>query len=213
MVHHSTHLKLPAAAPYDGDHDLASFVGNYVRPLAPELSLFWFSKYGAAGAREIKFRFSVHDYEKVRLEVERIEVAFPHGADGCGGYNFESDLGNDRFLAPARRATDQGSRALLAYEFLTAGARLYIDCLEQQGSGWRPEEEKTSGYNRETSLEQFHHLFCNMTTVPTWAAVLQLPSWNPNALGPLKVVSDLQARALTKPPSPIVQVSLSKIEH
>jgi hypothetical protein len=213
MTHHSMHLKLPSTAPYDGPNDLASFVGNHVRPLANKLNLFWFSKYGAPGAREIKFRFSTDDYDAIRKDVEGVEAAFPHGSDGCGAYNYENDLGGDRFIAPGRATIGKASRALLVYQFLTAGARLFVDCLEPDGIGWKPEAETASNYNRETPLETFHHLFCNMTSVPTWAAVLQLPGRAPNELGPLMVVSDLQARTIVASDPKITLTSLPRIDH
>ena len=37
------------------------------------------------------------------------------------------------------------------------------------------EEEKASGYNLNTSLEQFHHLFCNMTGMPAIVIVATPP--------------------------------------
>ena len=212
-THHSMHLKLPSNAPFDGPNYLTSFVGIHVRPLASKLRLFWFTKYGRPGAGEVKFRFSTDDYEGIRKDIEAIEGMFQHGDDGCGDYNYVGDLGGERFLAPGRRATDQAARALLIYEFLTASARLFVDCIEPDGAGWKAEEEITSNYNRETPMETFHHLFCNMTTVPTWAAVIQLPGQQPNSLGPLMVVSDLESRGIMKADSRVALVNLPRIVH
>lgn len=188
---------------------MESFVGTHVRVLAPKLQLFWFSRYGSPGSREIKFRFAIEDYETVRSEIEVIEKAFAHGSEGCGIYDYVSDLGGGRFVAPDRKSAHQTQRALLVYEFLTAGARLFIDCLVQDGSGWKHEEEKVSFYNRITPLETFHHLFCNMTDVPTWASVLHYVHQD----GRYMVVSDLESREIIKADPSIVLVGLHRIRH
>lgn len=205
LTHHSLHLVLPTVTPEGEAYDLEYFVGMHIRPLASRLKLLWFSRYGTPENREIKFRFSVEDYKTVLSGIESIQNLFKHGMDGCGDYDYIADLGGSRFIASDREKVDQADRALLVYQFLTAAARLFIDCLVPVGSGWRQEEEKTSGYNRQTPLETFHHLFCNMTDVPTWAAVLRKH-------GKDQVVSDLASRQLAKNPS-ITMVQLIRIQH
>lgn len=206
LTHRSLHLKLPAIPPYAGVYDLESFVGEQVKPIVDRLQLFWFSRYGISGNREIKFRFSVEDYDGVKDKIEAIEKAFEHGADGCGNYDYVADLGNDRFIAPDRKVSHQADRSLLVYQFLTAGARMFVDCLVQDGPGWKHEEETTSFYNRITPLETIHHLFCNMTNVPTWAAVLLKD-------GKYEVVSDLDGRTRMKADPNTALVGLPRITH
>ncbi len=201
------HLKFPAGAPYSDDNDLASFVGIHVRPLVPFLDLFWFTRYGVTGSREVKFRFTTTQYSKIRARVEALE-AWQRGQDGCVNYNFVGDLGGNRFT-PRNRPAHAAERAFGVYQFLTAGARLFVDCLVPNGAGWMLEEEKASGYNRETPLETVHHLFCNMTTVPTWAALLQYPNNN----NQVELVSDLQASAIQAADPTVQRVIHARIQH
>jgi hypothetical protein len=201
------HLRFPAGAPYADDNDLASFVGIHVRPLVPYLDLFWFTRYGATGSREVKFRFTTTQYSKIRARVEVLE-AWQHGQDGCANYNYVGDLGGNRFV-PGNRAAHAAERALGVYQFLSAGARLYVDSLVPNGVGWGLEAETASGYNRETPLETFHHLFCNMTTVPTWAALLH----HPNNNNVVELVSDLTANAKQAADPTIVRVRHGRIHH
>lgn len=209
MIHRSLHLLLPPNPPYNGPYDLESFAGNRVAPLVSRLKFFWFTRYGVPGNREIKFRFSAEDYETVRQDIEDIEQAFQHGHDGCGAYDFVADLGGARFISPNQPPAHAADRALLVYQFLTAGSKLLLDCLVPDGGGWKHEVEKASGYNRITSLETFHHLYCNMTGVPTWAALLQYPHQG----GVYRVVSDLESRVLMQADAQIVLCGLHRIEH
>jgi len=203
MTHHSLHLLLPDEPPFTDDYFLESFVGRHVRPLANKLRLFWFSRYGAPRKGEVKFRFSVDDYESIRSEIEALTALFKPGEDGCGPYNYVVDLAGDRFIASERKSTHQAQRGMLAYEFLTASAKLFIDCLVENGVGWKHEEETATGYNRKTPLEQYHHLFCNMTGVPTWAAVLRKGEIQ-------EVVSDFQSRSIK---DPSIEIILWPIRH
>jgi hypothetical protein len=208
LRHRLFHIQLGQAAQYAGSNDLASFVGAYVKPLVPHLTYFWFARYGQAGAREIKFKFSTGCYEKIRKDAEAIENSFVHGQDGCVDYDYEGDLGGSRFLPPGR-PEHKAERALGVYQFLTSAARLYVDCLVPDGLGWKLEEEITSGFNRETTMETFHHLFCNMTTVPTWATTLHYPNQG-NQLG---LMSDLDARPTLQHNPPNHPVTLVQINH
>ena len=104
-------------------------------------------------------------------------------------------------LLPNGKADHQADRAVVAYEFLTAAARLFIDHLVSDGAGgWKHETETKTLFNRITPLEQFHHLFCNMTRVPTFAAIIE-------SNGQQQVISDINHRPLaTDPAARLIQM-------
>jgi hypothetical protein len=52
-----------------------------------------------------------------------------------------------------------------------------LDCLVGPDANgyFALESETVSGFSKESSMEQFHHLFCNMTRCPTYVAIAQEP--------------------------------------
>jgi hypothetical protein len=209
LVHKSLHLKLPAAAPFDNEDALLSFAGQFILPFSEYFHWFWFSRYGSTGAWEVRFRFSTEDFPAVEPHFDYLKTSFAHGADGCGDYDYEGDLGGQRFLGEDAPDQDKAVRAGLVYDFLTSAARLTLASLVDAHNGrWRLEHETRSKLNRETSLESMHHLFCNMTCVPTWAAILLNPQSNSH-----RVVSDLDSRQIMKKDPKVQLVDLPKIQH
>jgi hypothetical protein len=84
-------------------------------------------------------------------------------------------------------------RANLVYAFLTASAKLFPASIVREPDGhWRHENETQSHYNNQTSLESVHHLFCNMTCVPTYAVLFSPPG------APQVVISELHARDIIR---------------
>lgn len=179
MVHRSLEVDMPQAAPYETHAFLDTFAGEFILPIQDKLARFWFSRYvNAAGRRHILFRFSTERYDEVKKDLATAALTFRDTGYKEGGYDYVNDLGrgeNDRFLGDARDR-DPEKRAELVYDFLTAGARLYLSCLVKETDGhWRLEQETRSGHNVETSLESVHHLFCNMTNVPTFVRLFVAP--------------------------------------
>src|SRR6185437_15616917 len=170
LVHKSIRIDLPNQLPFDRDTDLEAFAGEYILPIEKKLKRFWFTRYGVVGQRYILFRFSTTKFEKIEAHINNITNIF--GGAGCEDYDYVGDLANQRFLGTDARTKDKKKRADLVFAFLTASAKLLLASIVRDADGhWRHENERVSGYNNHTSLESVHHLFCNMTGVPTYAVL------------------------------------------
>lgn len=175
----SLQLDVPDKVPYDRHESwFESFVGNNLLPIIERnvFQRYWFSRYGAVGrGKHILFRYEVEDEDMVHEDIEDLKARFqPNQHDA---YDPSGDLGhgeNSRFFGANARHQDHDQRGQLAFDFLFASARLFLHCLSPVGAGyWQLESETTSRFNVRTSLEQFHHLFCNMTCVPTFVVVAE----------------------------------------
>src|ERR1035437_7801141 len=175
VVHKSIEVHFPNRAPYDTDYDLEAFAGEYILPIHRKLKRFWFTRYGSVGQRHTLFRFSTAQFEQLQAHFDNVVVEF--GGPGCVDYNYVDDLGAPRFLGTDARNQSRVRRANFVYAFLTASAKLFLESIVKEADGhWRHESERQSHYNRETSLESFHHLFCNMTGVPIDAGLITAPT-------------------------------------
>jgi len=177
----SLHLKVPDVTPYDrADSWFESFVGHQIRPVAmtPQIKRFWFSRYDVNGAKSVRFRFEGDDLCLVDKNIQELIHRFGLASDDYGDYDWRADLGlgeSSRFLGDAHR--DQTRRGNVVFDFLSATSRLFLDCLagpDEKGY-FRLEVERKSGFSLQSSMEQFHHLFCNVTGAPCFAAVAQHP--------------------------------------
>jgi hypothetical protein len=187
---------------------LEAFVGEYVLPISDHLHWFWFSRYGRVGFWEVRFRFSTANLDPIENKIQYLTTKFSYGADGCGHYDFINDLGATRFLGQDAVNQQRERRATRVYEFLSASARLFVESIVKDPNGyWRHETETNSKLNRETSLESIHHLFCNMTGVPTWAALLA------TANSQLLLLSDMQARQILTNNSQLRNILFERIQH
>lgn len=198
----SLSLSIPDAAPYDRQETwFSSFVGNNLLPIIESVnfSRFWFTQYGAVSAgKSILFRFEIDDLNAIAAYVAELQQKFPSGPDGYTDYGHAGDLGcgeNSRFFGNNSRHQDKDRRGELAFDFVHACAKLYIDCLSgpDQSGYYQLEEEKSSGFNIETSFEQYHHLVCNMTYVPTFVVEATHPEVNGT-----KIFSLIQFAGLNK---------------
>jgi hypothetical protein len=177
----SLHLIVPDIKPYDRpDSWFETCVACNIKPILDtgKIRRFWFSRYGAIGNKSIRFRFDCDDLKSIEPSVEELAKKFRLGSEGYGDYDWAADLGkgeNSRFLGDAH--SDAVRRGDVVFNFLFATSRLFLDCLTgpDQDGYFHMETEKKSGFSLETSMEQFHHLFCNVTGVPCFAAVAQHP--------------------------------------
>jgi hypothetical protein len=184
MAVKSLSLVVPDQVPYDrAESWFESFVGNQLLPIIERgvLRRNWFTRYGSVGGgKHILFRYEADDLASVAAEIKALEARFPAGPEGHTDYDVAGDIGQgegSRFLGSNNRQQDRSRRGDVAFDFLHASASLFLDCLsgpDNQGY-WQLERETTSGFSVETSLEQFHHLFCNMTAVPTFVVVASHP--------------------------------------
>lgn len=180
----SLSLTIPDSPPYDQAGSwFESFAGNELLPLVEEnqFARFWFTRYGGVGhGKHILFRFEVDDLASVESQITDLRSKFPAGPDGYKDYDYSGDIGRgerSRFLGRNSRHQDSARRGGIAFDFLHAAARLFLDCLTGPDSGgyFQLEPETTSSFSVATSMEQFHHLFCNLSGVPTFIAITVHP--------------------------------------
>lgn len=184
MTVKSLSLTIPDNPPYDrAESWFESFAGNDLLPIIEScpFNRFWFTRYGAVGSgKHILFRFEIDDLSSVEAHVNALMKKFPLGPLEYTEYDYGGDIGRgerSRFLGNNTRHQDQNLRGSIAFDFLHATARLFLDCLtgpDQQGY-YQLEPETTSKFSVVTSMEQFHHLFCNLTGVPTFVAITAHP--------------------------------------
>lgn len=184
MASKSVSLSIPDDPPYDRQENwYESFVGRDLAPVidSGRFRRYWFTRYGAIGQRKhILFRFDANDLEAAEESLSPLRAKFRLGPGGYTDYDIAGDIGRgekSRFLGNNGRHQDAARRGDIAFDFLHASARLFIDCLtgpDDEGY-WCLEPEKTSGFSVATSLEQFHHLFCNLSNVPTWIVICAHP--------------------------------------
>lgn len=179
MDAYSLTITVPDVPPFERpDGWFLSFIGAVIVPMTgcPNVKRFWFTRYGGVGVgKEAKFRFETDDIAATTVFMRSIVEARGLSMPSVEKYDVADDIGrgeNSRFLGTNASHRDHRRRGELAFDFLHASARLLFDCLVGPSAEghFALEEEKKSGFNFESPLEQFHHLFCNMTCVPTFVA-------------------------------------------
>lgn len=106
----------------------------------------------------------VRRYNDRPAHVDALIKKFQLFDQGYEDYNYASDIGEgekSRFLDDYGHHHDKQKRGELAFDFVHAGARLFLDGLRGPDAAGRfqREPETTSGFSKATSLEQFLHLF------------------------------------------------------
>ena len=187
MKSYSFAFSIPDSSPFDKQPSwFQTFVGAVVMPVCESggLRRFWFTRYGAVGhGKTALFRVETDDIEIIEQLIQDLAaskgITFVKRED----YDPHGDLGtgeSSRFLGTDAKHHDNVRRGELAFNFLHAAAVLMLDCLvgPDENGYFALEAEKASGFSRESSFEQFHHLFCNMTCVPTYMVVANPPHSN-----------------------------------
>ena len=184
MVAKSLELLISDTAPYDQPETwFETYVGTHVVPMVPLLKRFWFTRYGAIGSQKWAcFRFECDDIIAIQPHVDELVQRFQLIGQQYADYDAAQDIGcgeNSRFLEDNGRHIDSKKRGDLAFNFLHAAALLFTDGLKGPDADGRfqREPETESGFNNETSLEQYLHLFCNMTGVPAFVSECQHPDF------------------------------------
>jgi len=187
MNAYSVKITIPDVPPFDRQENwFESFVGNIIEPAVSSdmIGRFLFTRYGAIGQEEEKyalFRFEATDAEAVTKQLNNglakhnLTISEQSAFDAAGNIGCGE---RSRFLGSNSKHGSKEQRGDIAFTFLHAAACLMLDCLvgtDPQGY-FSLEEETQSGFSKESSLEQFHHLFCNMTGVPTYLAIGMPPN-------------------------------------
>jgi hypothetical protein len=180
MQVHSVEVSIPDSSPFDRDDCwFESFVGSIIQPVvdSQSVSRFWFTRYGAVShGKHALFRFETDDVSVILASLSAELGKFGLMIAREETYDVAGDIGrgqDSRFLGTNAMHQSNARRGDIAFTFLHAAACLMLDCLVgPDASGYyRLESETQSGFSRETSLEQYLHLFCNMSCVPTFIAI------------------------------------------
>jgi len=180
MPTHSVEIMIPDEKPFDRqDCWFETFVGSIIEPVvcSNQVSRFWFTRYGAVDlSKHALFRFETEDVNAILTHLSSLLSKFGMKITREEAYDIAGDIGrgqNSRFLGPNAKHQSASRRGDIAFSFLHASACLMLDCLVgPDASGYfRLESETKSGFSRETSLEQYLHLFWNMTCVPIYLAI------------------------------------------
>ena len=176
-------LFIPDTKPYDNQNTwYTTFAGTNLIPLVENSNFkrFWFTNYGEVGSdKNILFRFEVDDTSSVESDITDLLEEFSNKSS-YKDYEFASDIGKgegSRFLGQNNHHKDHERRGDIAFDFLHTSARLFLDCITgpDKDGYWKLEPETQSRFSIETSMEQFHHLFCNLTDVPTHIIIAAHP--------------------------------------
>lgn len=194
MQHFSLSCSPPTAPPFDRPvpqpgNWYDSFLGNIVLPLSEtgKLDRFWFSQYGAFGkGHHAKFRFSTEHSDEVHAILNPLIVKFSiqllqeHGETYPHQFDIIGDLVSPqekRHFGDNARNTSRLERGECLYTFLHAASALTLHCLSHSDSESRwyrevnPDRVNTQFGD---TTEAIHHLFCNLSSVPTAVCVVPM---------------------------------------
>jgi hypothetical protein len=190
MPVHSVEVSVPDTSPFDRQESwFESYVGSVISPVVQSqpVTRFWFTRYGAVEhGKTSLFRFETEDVGAVLDSLSAQLARFQMTIKNDGPYDVAGDIGRgerSRFLGSNSKHQSDAQRGEVAFTFLHASACLMLDCLVGPDCDgyYSLESETQSGFNRESSLEQYLHLFCNMTCVPTYLAI-GLPPGSPEPI-------------------------------
>lgn len=152
------------ATRYVGSYDAKAPPGGYALP----------QEYHSDGHyRFLLFRMSLTDAWRREAREEGLKLAAQAGCftnpTGWTEYDVVMNLGSVRFVTRAAATSVRVERARLIAAFVDATVRLVLAALEQDADGkWTSELTGFIGENPHGSfLESVHHIFCNLTGVPT----------------------------------------------
>lgn len=197
VIARQTRIFVPPTRLYDEATWAETLLGRVIAPLThehPSLLWFWFSRYvqerdedvGDCDISQIpasfefpgsllcsvRFRYALPEEDRLSFEARAQELIDASGArvSDFREYDWVGDLGGDRFVGEDRSDVRRQIRAELVVAFCTAVSRLTLDCLRGPGrkGRYRLEENDSPQNPYGSSFESLHHLFCNMTDVPTF---------------------------------------------
>lgn len=131
--------------------------------------------------RYIVFRLSVEGDKRQALHQMALQLTEAAGlyAVPWVDYDIVGDLGNDRFVHEGATEEERTLRAKLVANFIDATVRLMLNSLIEENGQWKL-ESNTHELNPDKSFFQsIHHLFCNLTNVPTFIHLQIRPSKYP----------------------------------
>ena len=160
----------PAAGhPYDRQDWQWQMIGHLLQPFVAKFhpARFWFSCYVAPAIPK-------HLY--IRYETDKIaeDKELPLPPKEHYEFDIVGNLSGQRFLGDNKQHNDKSKRGNLIFDFLHQGSLLTLAQLSHLENGyWCIEKNQDVGNNHYgSSLESPHHLFCNLSGVPTAVVVI-----------------------------------------
>jgi hypothetical protein len=207
MATRQARIFVPTAKPFDDGDWAETALARVVGPITAseqQLDWFWFLRYVSPVTdsadcdisglppqcvanglhRSIRFRYSLHDDLVSDFEASASEVMRQHRCwiSDWRDYGALGELGGNRFCGSNNLVKPSAERAELVAGLLCSVARVVLHCLvPKDGEGRYQMEHNTDSENpNHSTFESIHHLFCNMTGVPT--TVLIYEDANQNAV-------------------------------
>ena len=149
----------------------------------------------APGHRSLRFRFAVDDTAQATFEASLQALITERGysISHILDYDYVADLGSNRHSGDEHRGAGcRASRAKLVTQLYQSISKLVLDALVSEANGrFHLEKNDDRGQNpHRSTFETLHHLFCNITAVPTFVLVGPLAvgtHWNP----PEKILTEM----------------------
>ena len=152
------------------DCDIARIPSEYKQPLAAG---------ERAVHRSVRFRYAIDDAGQEAFERRALQLIGEQGyrVSDFRPYDFVGDTGGRRLLGVENRQPGRAQRrAELVTRFYMATCRLMLDALigPDENGRYRSETNDDLDQNpRGSSFQSLHHLYCNITGVPTDVYVFQ----------------------------------------
>jgi len=156
-----------------GDCNIVEIPDEYKQPLQSG---------GEQLHRSMRFRFNIADDQQAEFERRASELIEQGGycISDFRDYDYVEDTGSNRFLGIENRQSGRAEqRALLTTNLYWAISRLAIDALVGPDEHGRFKMERNDDLvqnPRGSTFQSLHHLFCNITNVPTDLYVFHKPS-------------------------------------
>jgi hypothetical protein len=203
MIYRQVRIFVPPQAPFDTATWVETLVHLVIEPLINDflaLEWFWFSRYGSDRTesgdcdiskipvsfafngglyKSLRFRFSVPEDNIAAFEAGLYSLVQQHGClfSHVLDYDYRADLACPRFLGAVHAEPRITERAQLMARFLCSVCRLFIHTIvgpDAQGHFSLEANSDMTQNPHGATFESVHHLFCNITDVPT--RVLTFPS-------------------------------------
>jgi len=189
MPHFHLRFNAPNSHPYDTDTVRWQLLGDVVLPFVEQNlpSRFWFSRYHGGGVpSQIFLRY---ESDKMAKNLPTLDPEEHHEFD------IIEDLSGPRFLGDNEQNRDRNIRGNLLFDFLHTASRLTLAQLSHlDNAGYWQIEKNSDHVNNHfgSSLESMHHLFCNLSSVPT--AVVLVPSHENTPAHQTRLISPFYAK-------------------
>jgi len=203
-MYRQTRIFAPLAVPFDSCWAETIVGAIIAPAISQEQNLewFWFSRYDCTALadagdcdirdipqgflnpqnqfyRSIRFRYSITEEARQSFE-NRIQSQIAN--HGCWisdflDYPFLEDLGGDRHIGGERTHDRRQHRAQLVGKLYQAISELVIDALvgpDKEGRYQAENNDDSLNNPLGSTFESLHHLFCNITDVPTRVLISQM---------------------------------------